>query len=122
MENKEIIGWIGMLLATFWAGEHLPVAIALTSKLGPIVGAFVGMFAALSIISALIFLLNWKKYYMPNLVFWILMFILLLAGYVGYLAGGNISALFANQLAEYALVIDILNIILAFAIWKVDAE
>jgi hypothetical protein len=122
MELKEIIGWIGMLLATFWAGIHILGAGALAVNVSLIFGAFVGMFVALAIISGLVFLLNWKKYYLPNIIFWIIMLLLLFIGYVEYIRGGNINALFTNELAELALIIDILEIILAFAIWKVDKE
>jgi len=122
MEVKEIIGWIGMLLATFWAGIHILGAGALAVNVSLIFGVFVGMFVALSIISALVFLLNWKKYYLPNMIFWIIMLLLLFVGYVEYIRGGNINALFTNVLAEITLIIDIVEIILAFAIWKVDKE
>jgi len=122
MELKEIIGWIGMLLATFWAGVHMLVAGAVAVNVSPILGAFVGMFVALSIISGLVFLLNWKKYYLPNIIFWIIMLILLFVGYVEYIRGGNINALFTNVFAEIALIIDIVEILLALAIWKVDNE
>jgi hypothetical protein len=122
MELKEIIGWIGMLLATFWAGVHILGAGAVAVNVSPIFGAFVGMFVALSIISGLVFLLNWKKYYLPNIIFWIIMLILLFVGYVEYIRGGNINALFTNVFAEIALIIDIVEILLALAIWKVDNE
>jgi hypothetical protein len=122
MEVKEIIGWIGMLLATFWAGVHILGAGAVAVNVSPILGAFVGMFVALSIISGLVFLLNWKKYYLPNIIFWIIMLILLFVGYVEYIRGGNINALFTNVFAEIALIIDIVEILLALAIWKVDNE
>jgi len=122
MESKEIIGWIGMLLATFWAGIHMLVAGAVAANVSLIFGAFVGMFVALSIISGLVFLLNWKKYYLPNIIFWIIMLLLLFVGYVEYIRGGNINALFTNVLAEITLIIDIVEILLAFAIWKVDKE
>jgi hypothetical protein len=122
MEVKEIIGWIGMLLATFWAGVHILGAGAVAVNVSPIFGAFVGMFVALSIISGLVFLLNWKKYYLPNIIFWIIMLILLFVGYVEYIRGGNINALFTNVFAEIALIIDIVEILLALAIWKVDKE
>ena len=122
MEVKEIIGWIGMLLATFWAGVHILGAGAVAVNVSPIFGAFVGMFVALSIISGLVFLLNWKKYYLPNIIFWIIMLILLFVGYVEYIRGGNINALFTNVFAEIALIIDIVEILLALAIWKVDNE
>ena len=122
MEVKEIIGWIGMLLATFWAGIHILGAGALAVNVSLIFGVFVGMFVALSIISALVFLLNWKKYYLPNMIFWIIMLLLLFVGYVEYIRGGNINALFTNVLAEIALVIDIVEILLGLAIWKVDKE
>jgi len=122
MELKEIIGWIGMLLATFWAGVHMLVAGAVAVNVSSILGAFVGMFVALSIISGLVFLLNWKKYYLPNIIFWIIMLILLFVGYVEYIRGGNINALFTNVFAEIALIIDIVEILLALAIWKVDNE
>jgi len=122
MELKEIFGWIGMLLATFWAGIHMLVAGAVAVNVSLIAGAFVGMFVALSIISGLVFLLNWKKYYLPNIIFWIIMLLLLFVGYVQYIRGGNINALFTNVLAEITLVIDILEILLALAIWKVDKE
>lgn len=122
MELKEIIGWIGMLLATFWAGVHMLVAGAVAVNVSLIFGAFVGMFVALSIISGLVFLLNWKKYYLPNIIFWLIMLLTLFVGYVQYIRGGNINALFTNVLAEIALVIDIVEILLAFTIWKIDKE
>jgi hypothetical protein len=122
MELKEIIGWIGMLLATFWAGVHMLVAGAVAVNVSVIFGAFVGMFVALSIISGLVFLLNWKKYYLPNIIFWLIMLLTLFVGYVQYIRGGNINALFTNVLAEIALVIDIIEILLAFTIWKIDKE
>ena len=122
MELKEIVGWIGMLLATFWTGIHILGAGAISVNLSLIAGAFVGMFVALSIISGLVFLLNWKKYYLPNLIFWIIMLLILFVGYVQYIRGGNINALFTNVLAEITLVIDIVEILLALAIWKVDKE
>jgi len=122
MEIKEIIGWIGMLLATFWAGVHMLVAGAVAVNVSLILGAFVGMFVALSIISGLVFLLNWKKYYLPNIVFWLIMLLTLFVGYVQYIRKGDINALFTNILAEIALVIDIIEILLALAIWKIDKE
>ncbi|MFP3290042.1 MAG: hypothetical protein RXN31_02390 [Candidatus Nanopusillus acidilobi] len=122
MELKEIIGWIGMLLATFWAGVHMLVAGAVAVNVSLIFGAFVGMFVALSIISGLVFLLNWKKYYLPNIIFWLIMLLALFVGYVQYIRGGNINALFTNVLAEIALVIDIIEILLALTIWKIDKE
>jgi len=122
MEIKEIIGWIGMLLATFWAGVHMLVAGAVAVNVSLILGATVGMFVALSIISGLVFLLNWKKYYLPNIIFWLLMLLALFIGYVEYIRGGNINALFTNVLAEIALVIDIIETLLALAIWKIDRE
>jgi hypothetical protein len=122
MELKEIIGWIGMLLATFWAGIHILGAGALAVNVSLIFGAFVGMFVALSIISGLVFLLNWKKYYLPNIIFWLIMLLALFVGYVQYIRGGNINALFTNVLAEIALIIDIVEILLAFTIWKIDKE
>ncbi|MFP3132425.1 MAG: hypothetical protein RXQ77_03760 [Candidatus Nanopusillus sp.] len=122
METKEVIGWVGMLLATFWAGIHMLVAGAVAVNVSLIAGAFVGMFVALAIISGLIFLLNWKKYYLPNLVFWLIMLLTLFIGYVQYIRKGDINALFTNVLAEIALVIDIIQILLALAIWKVDKE
>jgi len=122
MELKEIIGWIGMLLATFWAGIHMLVAGALAGNVSLIFGAFVGMFVALSIISGLVFLLNWKKYYLPNIIFWLIMLLTLFVGYIQYIRGGNINALFTNVLAEIALVIDIVEILLALTIWKIDKE
>jgi len=121
METKEVIGWVGMLLATFWAGIHMLVAGAVVNVY-ILFGAFVGMFVALAIISGLIFLLNWKKYYLPNLVFWLIMLLTLFVGYVQYIRKGNINALFTNILAEITLVIDIIQILLALAIWKVDKE
>jgi len=122
MELKETIGWIGMLLATFWAGIHMLVTGAIAVNVSLIAGSFVGMFVALSIISGLVFLLNWKKYYLPNLIFWIIMLLILFVGYVQYIRGGNINALFTNVLAEITLVIDIVEILLGLAIWKVDKE
>jgi len=122
MELKEIIGWIGMLLATFWAGVHMLVAGAVAVNVSLILGAFVGMFVALSIISGLVFLLNWKKYYLPNIIFWLIMLLALFVGYVQYIRGGNINALFTNVLAEIALIIDIVEILLALTIWKIDKE
>jgi len=122
MELKEIVGWIGMLLATFWAGIHMLVAGAVAVNVSLIAGAFVGMFVALSIISGLVFLLNWKKYYLPNIIFWLIMLLILFVGYVQYIRGGNINALFTNVLAEITLVIDIVEILLALAIWKIDKE
>jgi hypothetical protein len=122
MELKEIIGWIGMLLATFWAGVHMLVAGAVAVNVSVLFGAFVGMFVALSIISGLVFLLNWKKYYLPNIIFWLIMLLALFVGYVQYIRGGNINALFTNVLAEIALVIDIVEILLALTIWKIDKE
>ncbi|AMD29780.1 MAG: hypothetical protein L7H07_03365 [Candidatus Nanopusillus sp.] len=122
MELKEIIGWIGMLLATFWAGVHMLVAGAVAVNVSLIFGAFVGMFVALSIISGLVFLLNWKKYYLPNIIFWLIMLLALFVGYVQYIRGGNINALFTNVLAEIALIIDIVEILLALTIWKIDKE
>jgi hypothetical protein len=122
MELKEIIGWIGMLLATFWAGVHMLVAGAVAVDVSLIFGAFVGMFIALSIISGLVFLLNWKKYYLPNIIFWLIMLLALFVGYVQYIRGGNINALFTNVLAEIALIIDIIEILLALTIWKIDKE
>jgi hypothetical protein len=122
MELKEIIGWIGMLLATFWAGVHMLVAGAVAVNVSLIFGAFVGMFVALSIISGLVFLLNWKKYYLPNIIFWLIMLLALFVGYVQYIRGGNINALFTNVLAEIALIIDIIEILLALTIWKIDKE
>ena len=122
MELKEIIGWIGMLLATFWAGVHMLVAGAVAVNVSLIFGAFVGMFVALSIISGLVFLLNWKKYYLPNIIFWLIMLLTLFVGYVQYIRGGNINALFTNVLAEIALIIDIIEILLALTIWKIDKE
>ena len=122
MELKEIVGWIGMLLATFWAGIHMLVAGALAGNVSLILGASVGMFVALSIISGLVFLLNWKKYYLPNIIFWLIMLLTLFVGYVQYIRGGNINALFTNILAEISLVIDIVEILLALTIWKIDRE
>jgi len=122
MELKEIVGWIGMLLATFWAGVHMLVAGAVAVNVSLIFGAFAGMFVALSIISGLVFLLNWKKYYLPNIIFWLIMLLALFVGYVQYIRGGNINALFTNVLAEIALVIDIVEILLALTIWKIDKE
>jgi len=122
MELKEIVGWIGMLLATFWAGVHMLVTGAIAVNVSLIAGAFVGMFVALSIISGLVFLLNWKKYYLPNLIFWLIMLLTLFVGYVQYIRGGNINALFTNVLAEIALIIDIVEILLALTIWKIDKE
>jgi hypothetical protein len=122
MELKEIIGWIGMLLATFWAGVHMLVAGAVAVNVSLIFGAFVGMFVALSIISGLVFLLNLKKYYLPNIIFWLIMLLTLFVGYVQYIRGGNINALFTNVFAEIALIIDILEILLALTIWKIDKE
>ncbi|WP_231434218.1 hypothetical protein [Candidatus Nanopusillus massiliensis] len=122
MELKEIIGWIGMLLAAFWAGVHMLVAGAVTVNVSLIFGAFVGMFVALSIISGLVFLLNWKKYYLPNIMFWLIMLLALFVGYVQYIRGGKINALFTNVLAEIALIIDIVEILLALTIWKIDKE
>jgi len=122
MEIKEIIGWVGMLLATFWAGVHMLVAGAVAVNISLLLGAFVGMFVALSIISGLVFLLNWKKYYLPNIIFWLIMLLTLFAGYVQYIRGGNINALFTNVLAEIALVIDIIETLLALIIWKIDRE
>ena len=122
METKEVIGWVGMLLATFWAGIHMLVAGAVAVNVYSLFGAFVGMFVALAIISGLIFLLNWKKYYLPNLVFWLIMLLTLFVGYVEYIRKGDINALFTNIVAEIALVIDIIQILLALAIWKVDKE
>jgi hypothetical protein len=122
MELKEIVGWIGMLLATFWAGVHMLVAGALAGNVSLLFGASVGMFVALSIISGLVFLLNWKKYYLPNIIFWLIMLLTLFVGYVQYIRGGNINALFTNVLAEISLVIDIVEILLALTIWKIDKE
>jgi len=122
MELKEIIGWIGMLLATFWAGIHMLVAGAVAVNVSLIFGAFVGMFVALSIISGLVFLLNLKKYYLPNIIFWLIMLLIFFVGYVQYIRGGNINALFTNVFAEIALVIDIVEILLALTIWKIDKE
>jgi len=122
MELKEIVGWIGMLLATFWAGVHMLVAGAVAVNVSLIFGAFVGMFVALSIISGLVFLLNLKKYYLPNIIFWLIMLLILFVGYVQYIRGGNINALFTNVFAEIALVIDIVEILLSFTIWKIDKE
>jgi len=51
MELKNIIGWVGMLLATFWAGIHMLVAGAIAINVSLLLGAFVGMFVGLSIIS-----------------------------------------------------------------------
>ena len=122
MKIKEIIGWIGMLLATFWAGIHMLVAGAVTVNVSLILGATVGMFVALSIISGLVFLLNLKKYYLPNIIFWLLMLLALFIGYIEYIRKGDINALFTNVLAEIALIIDIVETLLALVIWKIDKE
>jgi hypothetical protein len=122
MEIKNIIGWIGMLLATFWAGIHMLVAGAIAINVSLLLGAFVGMFVGLSIISGLIFLLNWRKYYLPNIVFWLIMLLTLIFGYVHYIRNGDINALFTNTLAGITLVIDIIATLLALIIWKIDRE
>jgi hypothetical protein len=122
MEIKNIIGWIGMLLATFWAGIHMLVAGAIAINVSLLLGAFVGMFVGLSIISGLIFLLNWRKYYLPNIVFWLIMLLTLIFGYVHYIRNGDINALFTNTLAGITLVIDIIETLLALIIWKIDRE
>jgi len=122
MKIKEIISWAGMLLATFWAGIHMLVAGAVAVNVSLLFGAFVGMFVALSIISGLVFLLNLKKYYLPNIIFWLIMLLVLFIGYVQYIRKGDINALFTNVLAEIALIIDIIETLLALAIWKIDRE
>ncbi|MFZ8801241.1 MAG: hypothetical protein ACO2ON_03665 [Candidatus Nanopusillus sp.] len=122
MEIKNIIGWVGMLLATFWAGIHMLVAGAIAINVSLLLGAFVGMFVGLSIISGLIFLLNWRKYYLPNIIFWLIMLLTLIFGYVHYIRNGDINALFTNTLAGITLVIDIIETLLALIIWKIDRE
>jgi hypothetical protein len=122
MEIKNIIGWVGMLLATFWAGIHILVAGAIAINVSLLLGAFVGMFVGLSIISGLIFLLNWRKYYLPNIIFWLIMLLALIFGYVHYIRNGDINALFTNILAGITLIIDIIETLLAFIIWKIDRE
>ncbi len=122
MEIKNIIGWIGMLLATFWAGIHMLVAGAIAINVSLLLGAFVGMFVGLSIISGLIFLLNLRKYYLPNIIFWLIMLLTLIFGYVHYIRNGDINALFTNTLAGITLVIDIIETLLALIIWKIDRE
>jgi hypothetical protein len=120
MELKNIIGWVGMLLATFWAGIHMLVAGAIAINVSLLLGAFVGMFVGLSIISGLIFLLNWRKYYLPNIIFWLIMLLTLIFGYVHYIRNGDINALFTNILAGITLIIDIIETLLALIIWKID--
>jgi hypothetical protein len=122
MEIKNIIGWVGMLLATFWAGIHILVAGAIAINVSLLLGAFVGMFVGLSIISGLIFLLNWRKYYLPNIIFWLIMLLALIFGYVHYIRNGDINALFTNILAGITLIIDIIETLLALIIWKIDRE
>jgi hypothetical protein len=122
MEIKNIIGWVGMLLATFWAGIHMLVAGAIAINVSLLLGAFVGMFVGLSIISGLIFLLNWRKYYLPNIIFWLIMLLTLIFGYVHYIRNGDINALFTNILAGITLIIDIIETLLALIIWKIDRE
>jgi len=122
MELKNIIGWVGMLLATFWAGIHMLVAGAIAINVSLLLGAFVGMFVGLSIISGLIFLLNWRKYYLPNIIFWLIMLLTLIFGYVHYIRNGDINALFTNILAGITLIIDIIETLLALIIWKIDRE
>ncbi len=122
MEIKNIIGWIGMLLATFWAGIHMLVAGAVAINVSLLLGAFVGMFVGLSIISGLIFLLNLRKYYLPNIIFWLIMLLTLIFGYVHYIRNGDINALFTNTLAGITLIIDIIETLLALIIWKIDRE
>ncbi len=122
MEIKNIIGWIGMLLATFWAGIHMLVAGAIAINVSLLLGAFVGMFVGLSIISGLIFLLNLRKYYLPNIIFWLIMLLTLIFGYVHYIRNGDINALFTNILAGITLIIDIIETLLALIIWKIDRE
>ncbi|MDT7890944.1 MAG: hypothetical protein RQ869_02670 [Candidatus Nanopusillus sp.] len=122
MELKNIIGWVGMLLATFWAGIHMLVAGAIAINVSLLLGAFVGMFVGLSIISGLIFLLNWRKYYLPNIIFWLIMLLTLIFGYVHYIRNGDINALFTNILAGITLIIDIIEALLALIIWKIDRE
>jgi len=122
MEIKNIIGWVGMLLATFWAGIHILVAGAIAINVSLLLGAFVGMFVGLSIISGLIFLLNWRKYYLPNIIFWLIMLLALIFGYVHYIRNGDINALFTNTLAGITLIIDIIETLLALIIWKIDRE
>jgi hypothetical protein len=122
MEIKNIIGWVGMLLATFWAGIHMLVAGAIAINVSLLLGAFVGMFVGLSIISGLIFLLNWRKYYLPNIIFWLIMLLTLIFGYVHYIRNGDINALFTNILAGITLIIDIIEALLALIIWKIDIE
>jgi len=122
MEIKNIIGWVGMLLATFWAGIHMLVAGAIAINVSLLLGAFVGMFVGLSIISGLTFLLNLRKYYLPNIIFWLMMLLTLIFGYVHYIRNGDINALFTNTLAGITLVIDIIETLLAHIIWKIDRE
>ena len=122
MEIKNIISWVGMLLATFWAGIHMLVAGAIAINVSLLLGAFVGMFVGLSIISGLIFLLNWRKYYLPNIIFWLIMLLTLIFGYVHYIRNGDINALFTNTLAGITLIIDIIETLLALIIWKIDRE
>jgi len=122
MEIKNIISWVGMLLATFWAGIHMLVAGAIAINVSLLLGAFVGMFVGLSIISGLIFLLNWRKYYLPNIIFWLIMLLTLIFGYVHYIRNGDINALFTNILAGITLIIDIIETLLALIIWKIDRE
>ena len=122
MEIKNIIGWIGMLLATFWAGIHILVAGAIAINVSLLLGAFVGMFVGLSIISGLTFLLNLRKYYLPNIIFWLIMLLTLIFGYVHYIRNGDINALFTNILAGITLIIDIIEALLALIIWKIDRE
>jgi len=122
MEIKNIIGWIGMLLATFWAGIHILVAGAIAINVSLLLGAFVGMFVGLSIISGLTFLLNLRKYYLPNIIFWLIMLLTLIFGYVHYIRNGDINALFTNTLAGITLIIDIIETLLALIIWKIDRE
>jgi hypothetical protein len=50
------------------------------------------------------------------------MLLTLFVGYVQYIRGGNIDALFTNVFAEIALIIDIVEILLALTIWKIDKE
>jgi len=122
MEIKNIISWVGMLLATFWAGIHMLVAGAIAINVSLLLGAFVGMFVGLSIISGLIFLLNLRKYYLPNIIFWLIMLLTLIFGYVHYIRNGDINALFTNILAGITLIIDIIEALLALIIWKIDRE
>jgi hypothetical protein len=119
----QVLGWVGGLGASLWAGVHLFLASRVmfpgNALATQIYGNFFALTASLAIVMAVVFLLRVKGLYLPSLIFYVIDFLLLTETRVG-------PALFVghplpvNVYVVISWVLDAALIAVSLLMWRID--